>query len=263
MPTNFVRYLLISLILNTALLTVLPVYSSQAKTTYGVVTCTPNVYYSPDGGYVDILRKANGWYYGGQVPPLTSSGYPTTNPGGNALDSFFTVLGYGPGIVRFNFYGKGIFDLSIGGPGVTYWDPPNNGIVPGTLKKTVDQNGVTTTTCQIEFNIPQPVFYFGNGDGGVPLNWLSLDNINPDQAANGNPDDFHLTLVGYPAWQDGGNNPLYTNEFLKAWSPFACFRFIDSMNTNGTEIEQRPIDWSDRSLPNVYGSGSGICGALS
>ncbi len=234
-----------------------------AHTTYGMNSSTPGLYYATDGAYVDVLRKAQAWMSTYPMPPLSADGYPTANPvgipSGEGPISNFSVCGYGPGRVTFNFYGKGIFTLKLAGSYLTYPGYPG-GIVPGTLVTTVDSEGVTITTCKIQFDIPAPVLGGYNLATGIPESWLMLCDINPNNSPKGTPDDFHLTLDGYPTWTDNGPNPIFTNKYLQTWKPFSCMRFMGPMNTNDQTVEQTPVHWSDRNPPGIYGNGNRLPG---
>ncbi len=226
---------------------------SVSHTTFGMVASTPCISTAEDAGVVDILSKASPWVGTTSASvPFSATGYPTASPGDDGFNSLFTVAGYTPGTLKCNFYGEGIYKIALYGNYV-------QGIVPGTMEQKVDSRGITITRFVVEFNVPQPTLGgWGAAGTNIPLSWFTLSQINPEQVPNGTPNNFHLTLPGYPAWQNGGNNPLFTKEYLQAGKPFSSMRFY--LGANNSANATRTIDWSDRPQPGYYGAGDNPLG---
>jgi hypothetical protein len=127
---------------------------SAVRTIFGTNVEDPGYAASIDGAYVDVLRKGSAWSGGGYVIDLTTDGYPSgkwanSDPNTQLAATFFTFVGYTPGHQLFNFYAEGIFDFGIYGNEID-----GGGVVPGSLKKTVNSAGVTVTTFQISVTVP-------------------------------------------------------------------------------------------------------------
>lgn len=163
----------------------------------------PEVYWSCDAMYVDLMVHANSWWVGGTpagyVMPTTADGYPASLPSGKVATCIISTGGYQAGI--FNFYGKGSFTpIFMAGQNV---------IVPGTL---VVQNNITTCQLKLASN-PAPAFPQGTG-------WylMGISNIDP----NNPPDDFHITPAKYGEWPNVKKQ--FTDEFINGFGMFSTVR---------------------------------------
>ncbi len=207
----------------------------------GINAPIPN-YWTYDAPYVDVLMHSSGWWGipSHNTPALTSTGYPS-QPG--SYQCFFYINGYQSGI--YNFYGEGDFNISVSGVNYAAW--PNNGFVPGTLKK--DGN---ITTGQVQVMVP-PVSVGGDYNAGTPNHATILLSLTVTNA-NNPPNNFHLIRPDYPAWPN--TNAIFGKEYLQAYGPFCCIRFMDWMGTNNSKV----TNWASRPDPNKYGcANAGSC----
>jgi hypothetical protein len=262
------RLLLIGLIIATLHLPLLSAIPAEAQpftssgTRFGMNVCG-NQY--SDAAYTDVCMES--WWGGGTAAGtvFNTNNYPV-GPCSQAT-FWFCLDGDAPGLQTFNFYGEGIYNISVWGSFTTNQGWPyggtSRGVVPGSLQTTVNSQGITITTCQIQFNLPQEPTAGYNLGASMPLTWITLSNINPNKVPNGDPNNFHLIRPGYPAWQSGNSffpvtdasYPIFTTAYLDSFKPFCSLRFMPWMNTvnnsgftwsNGGWVETGTYSWAQR-----------------
>jgi hypothetical protein len=145
---------------------------------------------------------------------------------------------------------------SAGNPNAVPPIPANPFPIPLVIPANAPANplNVVVTTCQFAFTIPTQTTGGYTYGYGLPLTWLSLNNINPTNLPNESPNNLHLIRPGYRAWQPNDSFfpvtdtsfPLFATEYLNSFAPFCALRMMNWMNTNSNT----GLSWGSNGIVN-------------
>ncbi len=88
--------------------------------------------------------------------------------------------------------------------------------------------------------------YAGATGGQVVLAYFTATN------ANNPPNNLHFIRSDYPACPNTG--ALFGKEYLQAYDPFCCIRFMDWIRTNNSKV----TNWASHPDPNVFGFNNNV-----